>query len=588
ISSNDDAAKIETWLVNKTDYAIEPSDGEFIERVGDIYEVLAKSSITNTEIIEGWNIIPFDDEFFLDLDQEYSLLVKNWGSGYGYNIGYYNANIYPGDYYRAKDLTPASWSGALNRDLAFRTFNGEIAPGSFNPQLNGAPWMDNIVSETDEVVWEVKANRVYGETIEGDDWWLFNEGWDAYAYNFTHRYAEEIDHGVLWNPNLGAKTDDVYYTYVSDIVVYVDGVPLCDMWDYEYFGHPAWPDDPVYGWGYEYDVGVINIWYNWDIMSNYTKSNVTVDYTYFNPGVDIAWDPIDTSDNIMLPMKLKYGLVTDLTLKKNGFTLVEGPDFTLNPVDGTIILDQSQQLGLGDVLTADYDRHSNYMINMTTGNLTFAEDIEKDTVIDVDYSYYHKYMDKLQLSIGKNAFGTGWMISDAYIDNCDIIMDGTSVVDPSYYTLNSTTGTITLLKPLLANNTYAANFEYYRLVDGFLMGAGDADWNGQSVITGTPSITKNGLPWLEGDTTFNIATNYARIEFNQTWNPLPPNIWINGSFDWYPYLTGVQLEHGSKSDNSTTTILPNSQIVYNLTVPMIEGVDYTFDSNNGTLQFLGG
>ncbi|MCK5397509.1 MAG: hypothetical protein KAJ33_04605, partial [Thermoplasmata archaeon] len=585
IPTNDPSTNIKAWLVNKTGYESEPSTGEYLERDGDIFEILEKGKIYNSYIKGGWNTVLFNETYILNMSHEYSLIVKNWnGAGVGYDIGYYNADVYSGEFYRAKNLENTSWSSALTRDLAFRTFNGEIAPGSFNAQLNGATWNDAIVSEVGEIVWNVETTRVYGEAIQGEEWYYTDEVWDAYSYNLTHRYAEEIDYDALAGLGLEAEPDtEVYYTYVMDMVVYCDGVPLTEGWDYELYGSPQ--DPPLWGYNYEYHIGVINF------FGNYTMYNISVDYTYFSPGVDIGGfglDPTNPADNTMLPMQLDYGLVTDLTLKKNGVPLTEGPDYSLNPVNGTILLDQSQQLGPNDILTADYDRHEKYDINMTTGNFTFVETVPEDSLVELDYSYYTKFMGNMQLSVGTNAVGTGWMITSVFIDSCEIIMDGETILDPSYYTLNETSGTITLLKPLLANNSFTANFEYYRNIVQFAMGAGDAEWSERSWITGTPTISKNNVPWPAGNTTYKIEDSYALIVFNQSWSPLPPDTWITGTFDWYPYIPALQLEHGSSSLNDTTTIIPGSHTVYNNTVEMTEGVDYNFDSDVGLLTFLGG
>ncbi len=192
----------------------------------EVFTVLASSQKPVTEVKEGWNIFNFASEMTLDMTsgKKYYLGIENAN----YEIATSASDVHSGSLYLSPTNGDGKWDGAAwvsqSYDIAFRTYNGYIAPGSVDIRLNAAPFTDQVVTKTDQAVVSVTLSQINGEQVS--DFLYVEDDMSAVP-----------EHWVINAANSYSVADPLYLT---DIKVFVDGVQLAQVEDKYAQNHTIW------------------------------------------------------------------------------------------------------------------------------------------------------------------------------------------------------------------------------------------------------------------------------------------------------------------------------------------------------------
>jgi hypothetical protein len=241
------------------------------------------------------------------------------------------------------------------------------------------------------------------------------------------------------------------------------------------------------------------------------------------------------------------------------------------------------QLRPGEQLLADYSYHSEYVVDEINGDIYFAQPIASDSLLRSNYSFFTPWTKNSQLSVGTSSAGS---YTTAILYQYRMYKNNEIVPQAGNYEVNNLTGTVRFLQPLLPNCAYSMEYFFYFKVT--FSGLGNVSiWEGQvQLVNGSWTIYKNGVIWpYDKDVNYWINEDFGRIEFNGSWNPLPPNTWIRATYMWYPHANSVELAHGSKGTFANTYIVPGSEFVYNVTT-LIPSTEYMLDYQTGELVFI--
>ncbi|MDO9537008.1 MAG: hypothetical protein Q7J68_01655 [Thermoplasmata archaeon] len=228
-----------------------------------------------------------------------------------------------------------------------------------------------------------------------------------------------------------------------------------------------------------------------------------------------------------------------------------------------------------------------YTLSVFTGKITFTPPLPADCIITADYSYCKK------------------AITEAYLDHCSATQErivsasytiydgGIPMTDSVQYTLDLATGEITFkgaYTPLPLGAVITASYSYYLKITTVYLDYPGLMADEIDVVKKSYTIYNNSVKLIE-NTDYKLYPTTGKIDFLNTYKPLPVSAKITATYSYYYLVNNAPLDHGPSPDEAVVggssdlwrfTSFNNKSFVY-ITTGKEGSVPWGFDLPNGNI-----